>query len=402
MRGWMDPSRREGRPSSLSCRISPARFRSHTTAMPSPGRPPSTAGEAPRRPRRRAWRPSGVLLAPAAPARHTPGFAGPPRSTPLRSFSLLPRPARPASCLSRRIVRQARVLRAERCAASCRPARRRPGARGTAGGLLGPPSPASSSFKAGGAAASNAALRLSGLRSHSPTPGRCAAVLAARSWRTRPPPRCSRCIIRVSRGRLGTPERPPFQTREAARRKPRLNERIAPRRGRHVGPCNHVPRAARDRTNGATTPGRDSFSFRGPWRRTNTNGGKERQPRQENNNRKNQGNPKQPHPCGNATASSAKRKRHRAAGQPRSARPGTTRLLLTTRRAKTGVPPAARRGKARSGRGGPGAYRVLRRFAPPRALLAASGIPAPPQERLEGEGTHSPPRVWQNFRERLR
>ncbi len=90
----------------------------------------------------------------------------------------------------------------------------------------------------------------------SPSPARCAAVLAAGLWpHSRP---CS--IIRVSRGRLGTPGRPPFQTREAARRKPRFNERIAPRRGRHVG-------------------------------RIQT--GKERQPRQEDNNRKNPENPEQ-------------------------------------------------------------------------------------------------------------
>ena len=354
MRGRMDPSRREGRPSSLSCRISPARFRSHTTAMPSPGRPPSTAGEAPRRLRRRAWRPSGVLLAPAAPARHTPGFAGPPRSTPLRSFSLLPRPARPASCLSRRIVRQARVLRAERCAASCRPARRRPGARGTAGGLLGPPSPASSSFKGGGGG--GVQRRLAALRRWRPTrppPPGCAAVLAARLWRTRPPPRCSRCIIRVSRGRLGTPERPPFQTREAARRKPRLNERIAPRRGRHVGPCNHVPRAARDRTNGATTPGsRDSSRSAGRGVGQIQTGGKKGNPDKKTTTEKTKATPNnrihaamQPRPARKKAASCRRTTAIRASGHDTSPPHHTPR--------KTGVPPAARRGKARSGRGGP-------------------------------------------------
>ena len=230
--GRMDPSTHEGRSSSLSCGTSLPHFRSHTSAMPYAGGAPQPPGRLSGGPRRRAFRslrlPSRAGCAGSAYARlrrpsaihASPVFLRPFRDLHVRHpASRAASCGRPASCGPSGVRHPA----APRGAVPAPAVPRAP--------FWAPHRPRHLPSRAGGAAASNAALRLCARWRLSPSPARCAAVLAAGLWpHSRP---CS--IIRVSRGRLGTPGRPPFQTREAARRKPRFNERIAPRRGRHVG-----------------------------------------------------------------------------------------------------------------------------------------------------------------------
>ncbi len=142
---------------------------------------------------------------PAARPPYARPSAGPARSAPVRSFSLLPRPARAASCRSRRIHAAGRPP-AGRVVCGILPPReapvRRPRDRGRPSG---PPAPASSSFKAGGAAASNAALRFRAFGLSRPPPAPWRASCPPSCGGTRRLPRCSRSIVRVSRGRVGPP-----------------------------------------------------------------------------------------------------------------------------------------------------------------------------------------------------
>ena len=201
--------------------------------------------------------PCGFLLAPAAPARHTPGFAGPPRSTPLRSFF-----APSATCTS------GILPLAPHRAAGPRPAGR------AVCGILPPREAPSRRPRSRG--------RLSG------PPIARVIFLQGRGGRRRPTPPYGCARVGVSR-----PPRP-------VRRRPGGGAVAA------LAALFDHPRLSRPAWDARTTPISDPRSSTseaplqrthrptpGPARRTNTNGGKERQPRQEDNNRKNPENPEQ-------------------------------------------------------------------------------------------------------------
>ena len=408
--GRMDPSTHEGRSSSLSCGTSLPHFRSHTSAIPYAGGAPQPPGRLSGGPRRRAFRslrlPSRAGCAGSAYARlrrpsaihASPVFLRPFRDLHVRHpASRAASCGRPASCGPSGVRHPA----APRGAVPAPAVPRAP--------FWAPHRPRHLPSRAGGAAASNAALRL--LRA-------LASLALPRPVRRRPGGGAVAALAALfDHPRLS---RPAWDARTTPISDPRSSTSEAPLQRTH-----------------RPTPG--------PARRTNTNGGKERQPRQEDNNRKNPENPEQkgllpknnarhragrlaplPRTCpertqprrrlvparlpvrptsgGDAAAVDAPRSRARHAATPPSAALdpagagaascGGAAGAAAGQRPLAGILPG---GSSRH----PGGLRVARVLsaslaAPPNtpgrtASRDGIGIPAPPQERLEGEGTHSPP-----------